>query len=55
MATHIIIAMGASRVGRGISSVMWVIASNPISDKLGGLSVTAHFILTGRRDQLDDM
>jgi hypothetical protein len=34
IATHINIAMGASRVGRGISSVMWVIASNPMSDKL---------------------
>jgi hypothetical protein len=34
IATHIIIAIGASRVGRGISSVMWVIASYPISDKL---------------------
>lgn len=34
MATHIIIAMGASRVGRGISSVIWVIASNPMSDNL---------------------
>jgi len=31
IATHISIAMGASRVGRGISSVMWVIASYPIS------------------------
>lgn len=35
IATHISIAIGASRVGRGISSVMWVIASYPISDKLG--------------------
>lgn len=34
IATHISIAIGASRVGRGISSVMWVIASYPISDKL---------------------
>ena len=34
IATHISIAIGASRVGRGISSVKWVIASYPISDKL---------------------
>jgi hypothetical protein len=33
MATHVIIAMGASRVGRGISSVMCVIASYPIKER----------------------
>jgi hypothetical protein len=44
MVTHIIIAIGASRVGRGISSVMWVMASNPISDKLGGLSISLHVV-----------
>jgi hypothetical protein len=47
--------MGASRLGRGISSVMWVMASKPIGDKLRALSVAAYFILAGRCDQLDDM